>query len=128
MGRKHLTLKQHCRGSHFTWAERLKLQYYWTGSNGYRKIRSHTLLEKIFQKSPKTIKRELQRGMVEHVLSDIPFTRIEYNADHAQLDAENRMGGQGATTEIRPAPCPGSPNLRAHACKPLQSICSAEKT
>ncbi|MDY4888695.1 MAG: hypothetical protein SO135_02970, partial [Sphaerochaetaceae bacterium] len=44
MGRKHLTLKQHCRGSHFTWAERLKLQYYWTGSNGYRKIRSHTLL------------------------------------------------------------------------------------
>ena len=95
MGRKHLTLKQHCRGSHFTWAERLKLQYYWSGSNGYRKIRSHTLLGKIFQKSPKTIKRELQRGMVEHVLSDIPFTRIEYNADHAQLDAENRMGGKG---------------------------------
>ena len=63
MGRKHLTLKQHCRGSHFTWAERLKLQYYWTGSNGYRKIRSHTLLGKIFQKSLKTIKRELQRGM-----------------------------------------------------------------
>ena len=29
------------------------------------------------------------------MLSDIPFIRIEYNADHAQLDAENRMGGKG---------------------------------
>lgn len=95
MGRRQATLKPHCRGSHFTWDERLRLQYYWTGTNGYRKERSHAVLGRIFQKSPKTIKRELERGMVEHVLSDIPFARTEYNADHAQLDAEGRMAGKG---------------------------------
>ena len=95
MGRKKLTLTNHCRGSHFTWGERLKLQYYYAGSNGYREERSPTVLGKIFQKSRKTITRELKRGMVEHVLGDIPFYRIEYNADHAQIDAEEKMKYKG---------------------------------
>lgn len=95
MGRRQLTLGKHCRGSHFTWGERLKLQYYYAGSNGYRKERSPTVLGKIFQKSRRTIRRELKRGMVEHVLGDIPFYRIEYNADHAQIDAEEKMKYKG---------------------------------
>jgi len=41
-----------------------------------------------FKKSATTISRERGRGMVAHVLSDIPFVRTEYNAEHAQLDAE----------------------------------------
>ena len=95
MGRKQFTLEKHCRGSHFTWGERLKLQYYYAGSNGYRKERSPTVLGKILQKNRKTISRELARGMVEHVLGDIPFLRTEYNAEHAQLDAEERMKYKG---------------------------------
>jgi IS30 family transposase len=95
MGRRQYTLKKHCKGSHFSWGERLKLQYYYAGSNGYRKERSPTVLGKIFQKNAKTISRELKRGMVEHVLSEIPFSRIEYNADHAQIDAEEKMKYKG---------------------------------
>jgi len=95
MGRRQLTLKKHCKGSHFSWDERLRLQYYYVGSNGYRKEQSPTVLGKIFQKSPKTISRELKRGMVEHVLTELPFTRIEYNAEHAQIDAEEKMKYKG---------------------------------
>ena len=95
MGRTQLTLKGHCRRSHFTWDERLALQYYYTGTNGYQRIRSPTMLGRIFQKSAKTISRELRRGMIEHALSDIPFVRTEYNADHAQLDAEAKMQYKG---------------------------------
>lgn len=66
MGRIQLTLDRHCRGSHFTWDERLRLQCYHAGSNGYRKERSPTVLGKIFQKSPRTIARELDVfGQVE---------------------------------------------------------------
>lgn len=95
MGRVQSTLKPHCRGTHFSWDERLQLQYYFAGSNGYRKERSPTVLGKIFQKSAKTISREFKRGMVEHVLSNIPFIRIEYNADRAQMDAQQKMQYKG---------------------------------
>jgi len=95
MGRRQLTLGVHCKGSHFSWDERLRLQYYFTGSNGYRRQRSPTVLGKIFQKSPRTTSREQQRGMVEHVLTELPFTRIEYNAEHAQIDAEEKMKYKG---------------------------------
>jgi len=53
------------------------------------------MLGKLSQKSAKTISRELGRGMVEHMLSDIPFVRTEYNADHAQLDAKEKMAYKG---------------------------------
>jgi len=34
MGRRQ---GRHCRGSHFSWGERLMLQYYYAGTNGYAK-------------------------------------------------------------------------------------------
>ena len=34
MGRKQFTQEQHCKRSHFTWDERLQLQYYYAGSKG----------------------------------------------------------------------------------------------
>lgn len=95
MGRTQLTLEGHCRRSHFTWDERLALQYYYAGSNGYQRIRSPTMLGRIFQKSAKTVSRELKRGMIAHTLSDIPFVRTEYNADHAQFDADAKMQAKG---------------------------------
>jgi len=53
------------------------------------------VLGKIPQKNARTISRELKRGMVEHVLTELPFSRIEYNSEHAQLDAEERMRYKG---------------------------------
>ena len=75
MGRTQLTLERHCKRSHFTWGERLELRYYHAGSNGNRKPRSLTILGKILQKSPKTMRMELRRAMMENVVSDIPFSR-----------------------------------------------------
>jgi len=95
MGRRKLTLGRHCKGSHFSWGERLRLQYYYAGSNGYRKERNPTVLGAIFQKCAKTISRESKRGMVEHAMANIPFTRIEYNAEHAQIDAQEKMKYKG---------------------------------
>ncbi len=95
MGRRQLTLESHCRGSHFSWDERLTLQYYYSGTNRHRRERSPTVLGKIFEKSPRTIRRELRRGMVEHVLTELPFRRLEYNAEHAQLDAQEKMKYKG---------------------------------
>jgi hypothetical protein len=51
------------------------LRYYHAGSNGNRKPRSLTILGKILQKSPKTMRMELRRAMMENVVSDIPFSR-----------------------------------------------------
>jgi len=95
MGRKNLTLENTPRGSHFTWDERLRLQYHYCGSNGYEKIRSPLLLSRIFGKCTKTISREIGRGLVIHVRDNPPFEVEEYNADHAQLDAESKMAGKG---------------------------------
>lgn len=90
MGHTQLTL-----GSHFEWGERLRLEYHYAGSNDYRKERSATVLGKILQKSPRTISRELERGMVEHVLTETPLRRLEYNAEHAQPDATEKMKYKG---------------------------------
>jgi len=43
MGRTQLTLERHCKRSHFSWDERLALQYYYAGGNGYQKVRSPTM-------------------------------------------------------------------------------------
>lgn len=95
MGRKHLILESTPRGTHFTWEERLRLQYYYCGSNGYSKITSPALLARIFNKSRRTIAREIKRGLVIHARSNPPFETEEYNAEHAQLDAEAKMGAKG---------------------------------
>lgn len=43
MGRKEITVKLHCKGSHFIWDERLRLQYYYSGSCGFKKEQNHTI-------------------------------------------------------------------------------------
>ena len=95
MGRRNLTLESPPRGTHFTWEERLRLQYYYNGSNGYRKTTSPVLLAKVFSKSRRTIAREIKRGLVIHARSNPPFEVERYNAEHAQLDAEAKMTAKG---------------------------------
>ncbi|NCC64920.1 MAG: hypothetical protein EOM15_09725 [Spirochaetia bacterium] len=79
MGRKKLTIKSVCKHTHFTWGERLTLQYHYTGTNKYQKILSPTLLGRLLSKNERTIRRELKRGMVQHELGAEPFERWDYN-------------------------------------------------
>ena len=100
MGRKKLSIEPVCKHTHFTWGERLTLQYHYAGTNKYQKIRSPTLLGYVFDKSERTIRRELKRGMVVHELSEIPFERWEYNAEYAQNDASRKSEGKGPKIKL----------------------------
>ena len=100
MGRNKLTIEHTNRYTHFTWGERLKLQYYYTGTNKYRKTTSPTLLGKLFGKHEHTIRREITRGMIKHDLLEIPFERWEYNAEHAQLDAMSNYSAKGPSIKL----------------------------
>lgn len=100
MGRKKLSIEPVCKHTHFTWGERLTLQYYHTGTNKYQKVKSPTLLGRILGKHERTIRRELQRGMVLHELGDLPFEQWDYNADYAQNDAERKSLGKGPELKL----------------------------
>jgi len=100
MGRKKLSIESVCRNKHFTWGERLALQYHHGGTNNYQKIRSPTLLGRLLGKSERTIRRELKRGMVLHELGAEPFERWEYNAEYAQNDADRKSGGKGPAIKL----------------------------
>lgn len=73
----------------------MALQYHYSGTNRYQKITSPTLLGRLLGKNERTIRRELKRGMILHELGAEPFERWEYNADHAQNDADSRSIGKG---------------------------------
>jgi len=100
MGRRKLSIEPVCKHTHFTWGERLTLQYHATGTNKYQKITSPTLLGRLLGKHERTIRRELKRGMVLHELGDVPFEQWDYNADYAQNDAERRSGGKGPDLKL----------------------------
>lgn len=53
-----------------------------------------------FRRTSKIIRWELARGMVEHELGDIPFSRTEYNVDYAQIDAEEKMKYKGPMPKL----------------------------
>jgi len=100
MGRKKLSMERMCKHTHFTWGERLTLQYHYTGTNRYQKITSPTLLGMVLGKHERTIRRELKRGMVLHDLGKEPFEQWDYNADHAQNDACQKSRGKGPDLKL----------------------------
>ncbi len=100
MGRTKLTIEDHAHHSHFTWEERIQMQYYYTGWHGYQKIRSPLLLGKIFGKHESTIRRELKRGMVTHEWDNPPFEHKVYNAEYAQKDAESQWSAKGPELKL----------------------------
>ncbi len=63
----------------------------YSGSNGYRKERSLTVLGKILQKSPRAISRELEQRMVELILEEhySPYAVLE------RLGKEGKPGRRG---------------------------------
>ena len=61
----------------------------YSGSNGYKQIRSPLLLGKILGKHESTIRRELKRGMAEHLKTNLG-TLWEYCTERAQSDVDER--------------------------------------
>ena len=99
MGRSKLIIKTGCNNTHFTWGERLKLQYHYNGTNNYSKITSPTLLGTLLSKSERTIRRELTRGKVEHLKSDLSKVLV-YNAEYAQNDADSKSSAKGSPIKL----------------------------
>ncbi|MDC7126222.1 MAG: hypothetical protein PQJ46_11690 [Spirochaetales bacterium] len=79
MGRNKFIIEKACKNTHFIWEERLRLKYYHNGTNGYQKITNPTLLGKLLCKHEQTIRRDLKRGMVQHIESNLSST-MRYNA------------------------------------------------
>ena len=90
MVQKHNSTTHVCLGSHFTWDERLRLEYFLAGKNKYPKITNKEELGRIFNKSARTIRREIDRGTVIHIRSEIPFEVKEYNALIAKNKANEK--------------------------------------
>ncbi len=99
MGRSKLIIKTGCKNTHFTWGERLLLQYYSNGTNGYEKITSPTVLGILLSKSERTIRREIKRGKVEHTTSELLKIRV-YNAEYAQNDADSKNSAKGPLIKL----------------------------
>lgn len=99
MGRSKLIIKTGCKHTHFTWEERLLLEYHYNGTNRYKKITSPTLLGTLLSKSERTIRREINRGNVEHTTSEL-LKIIEYNAEYAQNDADSKNSAKGPTIKL----------------------------
>jgi len=99
MGRTKLIIKTGCKHTHFTWGERLLLEYHHNGTNRYEKITSPTLLGTLLSKNERTIRRELKRGMVEHTASDLSKI-IEYNAEYANNDAISKNSAKGPAIKL----------------------------
>jgi len=68
MVQKHNSTTHVCLGSHFTWEERLRLEYFLVGKNKYPKITNKAELARIFNKNSRTITREIDRGTVIHII------------------------------------------------------------
>jgi len=99
MGRSKLIIKTKCKHTHFAWGERLLLQYHYSGTNGYEKITSPLLLGTLLSKSERTIRREIKRGLVEHITSELLKIMV-YNAEYAQNDANSKSSAKGPKIKL----------------------------
>ena len=100
MGRTKLSIENGSRHTHFTWDERIQLQYYYCGTGNYQKKRSPKALGVLLGKHESTIRRELKRGMVVHEMANPPFEKKEYNADYAQNDAKDKASAKGPELKL----------------------------
>lgn len=89
-----------CLGRYFTYEERISLEAYLLGHSNYKKIVNKSTLASIFHKSRRTIQREINRGLVIHQRSEIPFEVIEYNAEYAQNLAVLNNSAKGPDLKI----------------------------
>lgn len=99
MGQEQDTPRGGKKGSQFTFEQRRMLEWLWNGKGTFKKERSPTLLSALFGKGRRTIQRELKRGMVEHLTSELETVMV-YNADYAQTGADEAKGCHGPLEKI----------------------------
>jgi len=89
-----------CKHSHFTYEERLQLEYYLYGKGKFPKITSLVQLGTLLNKHPRTISREIGRGLVEHVFDEGFQKRTVYCADYAENQARAKDSGKGPQLKL----------------------------
>ena len=99
MGQEENITKTYARQTHFTWDERLELQHYYGGQNKFQRIRKLGALGYLLGKSAKTITREIKRGMVPQVNSNLIESMV-YSAEYAQRDAEEKAAKKGPQVKL----------------------------
>lgn len=99
MGLLHDSIRTQGKGTHFTCDERLKLESYLKGKGRFPKIIKTKDLAIRLEKSQRTIQREIKRGMVEHIRSDLTHI-IEYNSDYAQQAADHEKTAKGPSLKL----------------------------
>jgi IS30 family transposase len=65
------------------------------GKKHFPKIENTKKLAEIFNKSRRSIQREIKRGLVEHLTTNLDL-RLEYNADYAQKNTDYEKTAKGA--------------------------------
>ena len=88
------------KGSHFTYEERIQLEFYLSGTGKLPKVTNKVMLGTFLQKSPRTIAREIQRGQVEHYFDEGLQTKMVYNADYAEHKARDKDSGKGPQLKL----------------------------
>lgn len=100
MGRLKNSTPLVCMHSHFTYEERLQLEFYLEGKGKFPKITSKIMLGTLLHKHPRTISREIQRGQVEHYFDGGLQKRMVYSADYAEHQARAKDSGKGPQLKL----------------------------
>lgn len=100
MGRLKSITPLVCAHSHFTYEERLQLEFHLSGTGKLPKITNLTMLGTLLHKHPRTIRREIDRGLVEHLFDEGLQTRLVYNADYAENIARAKDSGKGPDLKL----------------------------
>jgi len=82
------------KGKHLTYEERIKLEALYK-----RGLSSSSIAEQIGERSERTIRREIAKGMVELLNSDLT-TRTEYSAEIGQSEHDRQGTAKGPTLKI----------------------------
>lgn len=100
MGREKSITPLVCKHSHFTYEERLQLEFYLSGTGKLPKITNKVMLGTLLHKHPRTITREIARGQVEHFFEEGLQKKIIYNADYAERLARHKDSGKGPKLKL----------------------------
>ncbi len=89
-----------CTHRHFTYEERLQLEFYLTGNGKLPKITNKVTLGTLLNKHPRTIAREIARGQVEHFFDEGLQKKMIYSADYAEHQARAKDSGKGPQLKL----------------------------
>ena len=76
------------------------MEFYLSGKGKLPRITNLTMLGTLLHKHPRTIKREITRGLVEHVFDEGLQTRLVYNADYADNIARSKDSAKGPDLKL----------------------------